>query len=87
MDESQVCRERLRFQVQAVWFCNGQAPPPVAGFDDNLSLTSIGLPERLDSDNRVTLFWKTPTGIKKDYTAFLHIIDADGLMVGQARHE
>ena len=83
LDESQACLERLRFQVQAIWFCNGQAPSPVANFDDNLSLASIGLPDRLDGDNRVTLFWETSSGIEEDYTAFLHIIDAEGRLVGQ----
>ena len=83
LDENNVCPERFRFQVQAIWFCNGQAPPPVADFDDQLSLTSAGLPDRLDDDNRFTLFWKTEDGIEGDYTVFLHIVDADGNLVGQ----
>jgi hypothetical protein len=84
LDESQVCLERLQFEVSSVWFCNGGAPQPIADFDDNLSLTSVRLPNRIDGDNRITLFWATPNNVSSaDYTVFLHVVDADGRLVGQ----
>ena len=84
LDESEVCLDRRQFQVSSVWYCNGGAPQPIADFGDNLSLTSVGLPNRLDDDNRFALFWETPTGdVEADYTVFLHVVDTDGRLVGQ----
>jgi hypothetical protein len=38
----------------------------------------------LPRQTRLTLYWQTSTSLDRDYTVFVHSLDADGVLIGQA---
>jgi 4-amino-4-deoxy-L-arabinose transferase-like glycosyltransferase len=57
--------------------------PPVARFQDGIGAGAYRL-ERVGREGKLTLAW-TPSGApSRDYTLFVHVLDASGRTVGQA---
>jgi len=54
-------------------------------FGDAISLRGYGLPKQLHcGDNLpITLYWETLGTVDRDYTVFLHVVDAQGNVVAQ----
>jgi hypothetical protein len=66
-----------------LWFCNGSQPPTIARFAEGIELAAATLPSQASSPLQLTLFWQTEQPIPQDYTVFVHVVDANGSMVGQ----
>lgn len=77
------CPRRQTLNEWEVWFCNGSKPPTVARFAGGIELATAALPPQASNPLQLTLFWQTARPIPQDYTVFVHVVDADGKMVGQ----
>jgi hypothetical protein len=55
----------------------------VAKFEHGIVLAAAALPQTLREVTHLTLFWMATTDITQDYTVFVHVVDANGQMIGQ----
>ena len=55
--------------------------PPRADFGEEMRLISLDFDVQA---NRLSLLWEALRFIEQDYTAFVHVLDAEGELVGQA---
>jgi hypothetical protein len=55
----------------------------VARWVQGIELLGATLPRTADSPLHITLFWRTTQPVGKEYTVFVHVVAADGNMVGQ----
>jgi hypothetical protein len=77
------CTSRQGLSAWELWFCNGAASPKVATFGESIVLAAAQLPQTLREVTHLTLFWTTTADITQDYTVFVHVVDANGKMIGQ----
>ncbi|MCL4858820.1 MAG: DUF2029 domain-containing protein [Caldilineaceae bacterium] len=77
------CPERQPLDRWELWFCNGMAAPLVARFAEGIELVAVTAPPRAADPLQVTLFWRATAPIPRDYTVFVHVVDATGAMAGQ----
>jgi hypothetical protein len=57
------------------------APGPQAQFGESITLRGVRYDETAQT---VTLYWQTDAPIPQDYSIFLHLLDANGELIGQA---
>lgn len=82
LGNSGACALREDIGGVQLWQCNG-ATAPLATFDGTIELVAARLPDTLDDPLYATLFWRTTAPLATDYTAFVHVVDAAGRMIGQ----
>jgi hypothetical protein len=83
VEQRYTCDPRTELRDWQLWFCNGAIPQPLATFAQGIILAGTTLPNELNNPARLTLFWQAAQPIGQDYTVFVHIVDANGTMVGQ----
>lgn len=83
IEQAYSCTERQPLADWELWFCNDGAPSSVARFAEGIELAAATLPPQVSHPLQVTLFWRTGQPIAQEYTVFVHVVDANGKMVGQ----
>ncbi len=83
-----------RVMVGSVKIASRQSPtydPPYAqraNFGDVIALTGFSLePTRTPRVFQLVLYWYARTHLERDYTVFVHVLDAAGNIVAQADHQ
>lgn len=77
--------ERKGWQLQPLAVDNADLQPPNVAqfnFDNKMELRGYGV-DRADGSLEVTLFWRAPAAMARDYTVFVHLLDVDGQIVAQ----
>ncbi|MCB0212024.1 MAG: hypothetical protein KDJ52_21965 [Anaerolineae bacterium] len=64
--------------VPANWPEYRPAYPAAANFNNAIALTGY------DLDPQLTLYWESLAPVSEDYNLFIHLLDADGNVIGQA---
>lgn len=82
LDASAACPQREDVGDVQLWRCHAPATP-AAAFGDAIELAAAHLPDTLNDPLHLTLFWRTTAPPDADYTAFVHVIDGNGRMIGQ----
>ena len=77
------CEPRPTLVDWELWFCNGATLPTVANFEQGITLAAAATPLHAADILPVTLFWQADAPIPQEYTVFVHVVDANGTMVGQ----
>lgn len=81
------CDDRYQLSSAALWFCNDAMPSRVATFTNGIRLLAPALPDwragQIEDPLSMRLFWATQEPVTTDYTVFVHIVDAQGRMIGQ----
>ncbi len=83
IEQNYACPQRTTLNDWELWFCQAGPTQPLARFDQHIDLTAASLPDRLSETAHLTLFWQTTEPITKEYTVFVHLVDASGAMIGQ----
>jgi hypothetical protein len=83
VDAEYGCPSRVTVTEWEVWHCQGATPTLKARFDQNITLNAVMLPPRLSAPLRLTLFWQSTGPVAGAYTVFVHVVDANGTMIGQ----
>lgn len=77
------CTTPLTIATWTLWYCNGATPITLAQFAEGIDLLGATHPVVVRDRLHLTLFWQGRQPIPRDYTVFLHLVDANGQMVGQ----
>ncbi|MEZ4865184.1 MAG: glycosyltransferase 87 family protein [Caldilineaceae bacterium] len=79
------CAPPLHLAAWELWPCHGAAHEPLAQFDQGIMLAETTAPIiGWDGDRLyMTLFWQSSMPITTAYTVFVHVMDAQGALVGQ----
>jgi hypothetical protein len=77
------CATPFTITTWMLWHCNGATPPTLAQFAEGINLVGATQPVVVRDRLHLTLFWHGRQPIAKAYTVFLHLVDANGQMVGQ----
>ncbi len=77
--------ERQGWQLQSITPDNADLQPPNVAqfnFDNKMELRGYAT-ERTGDTLNVTLFWRASAAMARDYTVFVHLLDANGAVVAQ----
>lgn len=77
------CATPLTIATWTLWHCNDATPTTLAQFAEGVELLGASDPVVVRERLHLTLFWHSQQPIPRDYTVFLHLVDANGQMVGQ----
>ncbi|MCE7986847.1 MAG: DUF2029 domain-containing protein [Caldilinea sp. CFX5] len=77
------CATPFTIATWTLWHCNGATSPLLAQFAEGIDLLGATQPVVVRNRLHLTLLWRGRQPISRDYTVFLHLVDANGQMVGQ----
>jgi hypothetical protein len=77
------CPTRWPLRDWELWFCHDATVSIIAQFEQGIELVAATTPQNAGNPIQVTLFWRTTEPIAQEYTVFVHVVDANGKMVGQ----
>ena len=82
-DPNYGCVTPFTIAAWTLWHCNGATPTTLAQFAAGIDLVGATQPVVVRDRLHLNLFWHGRQPIAKAYTVFLHLVDANGQMVGQ----
>jgi hypothetical protein len=81
--QAYACQDGLALSDWLLRFCNAPQLPTIARWAQGIELMGATLPRSADGPLHITLFWHTTQPVEQDYTVFVHVVGADGAMLGQ----
>ncbi len=77
------CTAPFTIATWTLWHCHGATPVTLAQFAEGIDLLGATQPVVVRDRLHLTLLWQGRQPMARDYTVFLHLVDANGQMVGQ----